>query len=179
MNTNVIGLAGELQALKAVSGIHSSLSERHICSFPIKSNSTYLQADLLLVCTKGVFCVEVKNWRGNVYCTDDPFWLTTYDSREFIVKSPLLQNDSHCKKIGLICNVPVNNVVLFSDSAMISDPQDNVMYISDFPAYLLKLPEVFKPSDINSIMNTFETYKKSIECNMIVDFILKRVKTKH
>ena len=62
MDSALRGLLGELKTLARLSVGKTDLSLQCISNFPIKGDNTYYQVDAIIVCTKGVFCLEVKNW---------------------------------------------------------------------------------------------------------------------
>ncbi len=93
-----------------------------------------------------------------------------------MVSSPVLSNRRHCMKVlGIVGDVP-ENVVLFSEEAQVKNPLKEVMYISDFMQYLAGMPDVFSSDRIEHYFEMLLKYKKSIEPQMLLDFIIKRAK---
>lgn len=176
MNTNIIGLIGELQACNIMDKSKANICLKYISNFPVRDDrNQFFQVDTIVICTKGVFCVEVKNWEATVYCGSQYFWTVVYKSGEKTVKSPMAQNAQHCRKVSAVFKRDVHSIVLFTDSAVLRDPLSNVMYIADFIPYLAELPDVLTSEEVEKIYNEFIKYKQSMETAMLVDFIFKNL----
>lgn len=174
MNTNIVGLTGELQACLKMDKYNSSMNLKYITNFPVRDfNDKYFQVDTLIVCSKGIFCIEIKNWEATVFCSADYYWTVLYPSGERTVKSPILQNQQHCNKVRAICGAPVDSVVLFVECAKLCNQPNNVMYVSEFLHYLEELPDKYSLDFINKTYNAFVEYKQQAELGLLVDFIFK------
>lgn len=176
MNTNIIGLIGELQACNVMDKSKAGLYLKYISSFPVKGEADqFFQVDTLVICTKGIFCVEVKNWDAKIYCSSNYYWDIEYDSGSKSVKSPISQNLKHCSKVSAVCDRNVQSIILFTDSANLVEPLPNVMYVSDFIPYLAEMPNVLTVDEIESLYISFTKYKQKTETAMLVNFIFKNL----
>lgn len=114
-----------------------------------KGSITISQIDSVLICEYGVFCLEMKNWKGVVTTTNDLDWKVTIDSYVKRYKNPVIQNEKHSAALKILLdnnlsdfkarNIPVYNLVLFSENAILSnDMKDCVMYVKDVPTFVQK-----------------------------------------
>lgn len=176
MNTSIIGLVGEIQACQVITQSKAGANLKYISNFPVKDQKgQYFQVDTLVVCSKGIFCIEVKNWEATVHCSDKYYWQVEYSSGEKKVRSPLVQNRQHCNKVQTICGKHVMSIILFTDSASLLSPVANVMYVSDFINYLAVQPIRLGEDEVENIYQGLVAYKKSIEPEMLVDFVFKNL----
>lgn len=175
MDPSLFGLIGELKAFKHISGEGKDMCMRYLSNFPLKYDSTYGQADAIVVCTKGVFCLEVKSWMGVIDCTSRHYWTVDYADRRIVTKSPILQNRQHCRVVSDLLQCEVNNIVLVVGNLPIGNAPPSVMHVSEFIPLLKRLPPTLAESEINEYMLMLDKYKKSIEPGMLADFIFKRL----
>lgn len=176
MSTSTDGLVGELKVQRVLNSCRLRFGLRYISNLPIYNDGTYFQIDDVVVCTRGLYSLEVKNWNCKVTCNSQSFWKVKYPTREIMVKSPLIQNRQHCDKLARITGVMPVNVVLFADEAQLENPPENVLHFSQFKDFLSDREEIFDCNKVDSITAALEAYKKSIEPQMLMDFIFKRAK---
>lgn len=176
MNSVLIGLVGEFRALNSIASASENIHLKYLSNFPLKYENSYGQVDVVVVCTKGVFCIEIKDWICKVNCSRNYYWKVTYPSREISVRSPLMQNQAHCSHISNLLCCEVYNIVMFSDEAQLIDPPTNVMHFKDFVPLLGSLPTALAVDDVEKFMEKLAAYKRSIEPDMLADFIFKRLK---
>lgn len=176
MNTNIVGLIGELQACTIFDRSKANLELQYISCFPIQDEKgAFFQVDTLVICTKGIFCIEVKNWEAQIHCSSQYYWDVQYASGSYHVHSPVDQNYQHCRKFEAVCKQAVNSIILFTDSATLFEPPQNVMYVSDFIPYLAGLPTVLNSEEISKLYDASVKYKQSAEVAMITRFIFKNL----
>lgn len=178
VDSTLLGLLGELKALTRIQKGESALSLQYIANFPIKSDNTYYQVDAIVVCTKGIFCLEVKNWSCIVTCSSSAYWTAKYPTEEIKVKSPISQNVAHRVRLERMLGYNVASYVLFSGSTTLINNPDNVLNTNAFIPLLRTLPDQLSKQKIQSIMDTLVAYKRAIEPEMLVDFVFKQVSSK-
>lgn len=124
-----------------------------------KGMNRYEQVDCMLICSYGIYCFEMKNWKGDVKPSNEDKWpIYMYGrrtNREF--PNPIRQNERHCAYLKYLLdkyypefknmNIPIFSIILFSDRTQIlNSKKENVMYIEDVPRYIMKhnirIPEV-------------------------------------
>lgn len=178
VDSALLGLLGELKALTRIQKGESALSLQYIANFPIKSESTYYQVDAIVVCTKGIFCLEVKNWSCIVTCSPSAYWTVKYPTEEIKVRSPISQNTGHRDRIERMLGYNVASYVLFSGSTTLINNPDNVLNTSAFIPLLKTLPDQLSSQKIQGIVDKLTAYKRAIEPEMLVDFVFKQVSSK-
>ena len=174
MDSALRGLLGELKTLARLSVGKTDLSLQCISNFPIKGDNTYYQVDAIIVCTKGVFCLEVKNWSCILICNSGGNWLARYPTEDISVKSPVAQNQAHRDRIQRITHAFVHSYILFSGHTTLINNPDNVLNVEAFVPLLKTLPDALAVSEIEEITEQLKAYKKAIEPNMLVDFVFKQ-----
>lgn len=177
MDADIVGLVGELNVQRLLNINRDRFGIRHISNFPILLNGRFSQVDSLVVCNKGLLVLEVKNWQNcTIYCNNTKYWRVVYPTREIMVASPQSQNRGHCKKIYSITGIQPCSIILFADSARLLQPSEEIMHIGEFMRNIAGLPDIFAASQIDAVYEKLMQYKKSIEPQMLMDFIIKRVK---
>lgn len=138
-----------------VKGILKNLSDEYFCihDLILRHNDHSSQIDHVVVSKYGIFVIETKNYRGNIYGNDDKeTWkqviLTdvTYGSKWWKVYTyatknrfynPVKQNSSHVNWIKRILKesnslpyLPVISIVVFADNANISGVNSNTHVVN-------------------------------------------------
>lgn len=131
-----------------------------------KHNGNYSQVDAVIVCRKGIFCVEYKSWRGQVYPTTTEFWRIVKDTRVDKFSNPVMQNAEHCRMCTAITRYSLKNiidtskinfrnlVVFDDDSSIMPGPYVNVMGYMDVPGYINKLNDEYS-TEILDVVEKF------------------------
>lgn len=180
MNTTLVGLLGELRMLSGINHKSNITGEdlylKCISNFPIKNNGTFYQADIVVLCRTGVYCIEVKTWNCIIRNVNNKYWNLHYPTRDIKVFSPPLQNQIHCRLLSKLTCQPVNNIVLLAGSTICSERPDGVYYLPEFLNYLSTCPTVLAVEQIDKIMQDLLAYKQAQGADMLVDFILKQSK---
>lgn len=94
-----------------------------------KSNNETSEIDVLLICSKGLFVFESKNFSGWIFGNEaDKMWTQTFPigrgkSRKDQFYNPILQNSYHIKhlKRHIGASVPIRSVVVFSDDCTLKN----------------------------------------------------------
>ena len=176
MDSSTVGLVGEMRVQKMLNLCKMRFDIRYISNLPLYYNNDYYQVDDVIVCSKGFYAVEVKNWNCEVNCGSSRYWKVKYPTREIVVRSPLSQNTAHCRKIEKITGTMPVNIVLFMDGAVLKDPPEGIMLASKFPNFLANQEDIFTQEYVDKLYQSLVEYKKKIEPQMIMEFILKRAK---
>lgn len=155
---------------------YKHLDAHIIRNFPLRNDSDtgYYQIDVVLVCRKGVFSLEVKNWECIVECSlKNTYWKTIYPNREIMVKSPFLQNKIHCRSLCKLIKAPVSNLVVFSDKTTIRNPFQCVISCLDIGEYLSDFPDMYQQDQIEQILDVLLDYKAKHDEGLFIDFFCK------
>lgn len=174
MSTSTVGLIGELKVQRILNSCKARFGIKYVSNLPLYNDRNYFQIDDVVICTRGLYALEVKNWNCEVTCDSRGYWKVKYPTHEIMVKSPIIQNRQHCEKLARITGVMPVNVVLFADEARLKNSPENVMHFSQFKEYLSDREELFDDNKVDSILSALKAYKKSIEPQMLMDFIFKR-----
>ena len=118
------------------------------------------QIDLLIVSNKGIFVIEMKDFKGWIFGNENQKeWTQSLNkghglSKKFPFRNPIKQNDNHIKTIKMLLqergyNLPIYNVVVFGNSCAFK----NVVSSSD----------VVKLSEIETVFSKYREVEISIE----------------
>lgn len=96
-----------------------------------KENDETTEIDVLMICKKGVFVFESKNYSGWIFGSEDQKnWYQTLhvgggESRKEHFYNPIMQNRSHMKHLKALLgsNVPMRSVIVFSDRCKLMSVQ--------------------------------------------------------
>lgn len=88
-----------------------------------KRNGETTEIDVLMICTKGIFVFESKNYSGWIFGSEDEkYWCQTLPTgqgkaRKIHFYNPIMQNRSHIKHLRafLGTQIPIWSVIVFSD----------------------------------------------------------------
>jgi len=95
-----------------------------------KTNDETSEIDVLLICPKGLFIFESKNYSGWIFGNEtQKNWTQTlpqgkgYPSRKERFYNPIMQNASHIRHLKRIVaeNVPMRSVIVFSDECTLKN----------------------------------------------------------
>lgn len=137
---------------------------------PYGKNGATTEIDVIMLCQKGIFVFESKNYSGWIYGNaGKDKWYQTLKSRYGIIKNefynPIMQNDSHITVLRnyLGCDVPYYSVVVFSERCTLKSIdvfredvrviKRNYLYPAVFDLYNRTPRMVFTLSDIDEIYN--------------------------
>lgn len=133
-------------------------------------NGVQTEVDMVLLSVKGVFCIEVKNWVGEIKGDDfDEKWIQIYDddipNRSH--PNPVMQNENHCEILGnLIGNqYKIFNIVLFKELEYPNSiHSDKVFDLCSFKEYFSSLPNnILTNDDLDEIYDALEEFEADDE----------------
>jgi len=112
---------------------------------PSSEGSLY-EVDSLLISNKGIFCIETKSWRGNIFGGNkDKYWIQKYNGKTKVcnkIFNPVMQNENHCGILEELLGFryPVDNIVIFTKQTNLRCIQSkNVFTLKDFKKCYLQL----------------------------------------
>ena len=128
------------------------------------------EIDQLLICEKGIFVIEVKDWIGTVSGSiDSNEWSHVYPKVGRLVKkteqNPVVQNRTHVNQLRKLFNkdYPIYSVVVFIKTRVKSLGIPNVIHVNEFIPYLDHInptgPKLSK-LDIDCIVGVLSAYRK-------------------
>lgn len=134
-------------------------------------NGNQTEVDLVILSLKGIFCIEVKNWVGQIKGDDfSDKWIQIYDDDYTPNKShrnPVHQNENHCEILrNLLGNrYNINNIVLFKELEYTrSIHSEKVFDLKSFEEYFFSLrSDVLTNEDLDDIYETLKQFEASEE----------------
>lgn len=110
------------------------------------------EIDSIYIFKKGVFVIEIKNWKGVIKGTSkDEKWTRVLGNKTYPYKNPLIQNKNHVNDVKrmLGSNVPVHPLIIFTSENANSLKIPLVINLLDLESYLDKFNSSLTLSDKN------------------------------
>lgn len=120
-------------------------SRKHFYIFRMIDNFYYRiphgsrEIDLIYIFKKGVFVIEIKNWKGIIKGTSkDEKWTRILGNKTYSFKNPIIQNKNHVNDIQRILgrNVPVHSLIILTSENANSLKIPLVINLLDLESYL-------------------------------------------
>lgn len=95
-----------------------------------KTDDKTTEIDILLICTKGIFVFESKNYSGWIFGSEtNKNWTQTLpsgwrgDCHKERFYNPIMQNATHIKYLRYLVgeNIPIKSIIVFSDRSTLKD----------------------------------------------------------
>ena len=114
------------------------------------------QIDHVEIRKNGIFCIETKNYAGEIYGSENSDTITQYlGSKVHTHTNPLKQNKSHVYHVSKILGnkYPVQSVVVFTQNNADKISASNVINLNDLPTYLknFKGSKTLSSEEINEV----------------------------
>lgn len=146
------GIIGEWRVSKVLKGLANDLGGLELHDFMFEDDKSSSQIDNMLITQKALYVLEVKNYKGYIFGSEENLnWTVTLKhvnrkksksgkvyKKTNISKhkfyNPLKQNKTHINKIknltNIIDNVPIINIVVFGKNSVIKDvTSSNEVYV--------------------------------------------------
>ncbi|KKP40246.1 MAG: NERD domain-containing protein [Candidatus Peregrinibacteria bacterium GW2011_GWC2_33_13] len=132
-----------------------------------KENNETTEIDVLLICSKGLFVFESKNYSGWIFGNEtQKNWTQIIYDDKYSFYNPIMQNTSHIKHLKNLVgkNVPMRSIIVFSDRCTLKDITIKSDGISVINRYKLK-PVVMKicnqiQTDLLTETEIYDIYNK-------------------
>lgn len=123
------GKYGEYAAYKRLQHFEDSGSKFLFNIYIPKFNNKTTEIDMLLICSKGLFVFEIKNYSGWIFGNEAyKSWTQTLPigrgrSHKERFYNPIMQNATHIKHLRPLVgeNIPMRSIVVFSDRCTLKD----------------------------------------------------------
>lgn len=170
------GIVGEQQVKKVLRKLPDEYTIINDVLIQYKSITT--QIDHIVVCRKGVFVIETKNYSGKIIGDDlSKYWIQKLNGRKNTFYSPIRQNKTHVNAVISLLKkykyIPVYSIVVFCGNSDIRKVKckDQVISIERLNKYIktYKAENYLNKEDIKNI-------SKIIKNNDIKD---KKIRSKH
>ena len=168
------GFVGEFATDKILRGI-ADKNAPPLSNLLLPDGRGSTQIDHVLVCSRGVFVIEVKNYQGAIYGrANDKTWTQSFGrGRTYKFQNPLRQNYPHVLAVAGILEIPkeqIYSVVAFGGLADFKKARpENVVYIGGLKDYILS-----KPKGQLSESDVVRKWVKLMEVNLTPDKAAKR-----
>lgn len=133
---------------------------------PLRNGKT-TEIDSVIISRKGIFCIETKNWAGQIYGNDnDEYWEQIYDDpykENRRPKNPVIQNERHCSVLDHLFHghFTVEGAVIFvNGSAEYYVKSSSCYTINEFKTHYRHLPET--QLTIDEIERVYEKLHKHL-----------------
>lgn len=138
-----------LKGLEAEEKIHSYLNPGPFAKVPhfelknvylVDSNGMSHEIDFIEIRETGIFCIEVKNWGGDVRGgRQDKYWISNGNTR----RNPCFQNDTHIRAIhDIIGKKPhITSVIVMAQNNARPIGIEGVINLSDFRSFMSSFTE--------------------------------------
>ncbi len=146
-----------------------------------KVNGETTEIDVLMICPKGIFVLESKNYSGWIFGSEtQKYWYQTLPkgrgkSHKESFYNPILQNRSHIKHLKALLDdkVPMRSIIVFSDRCTLKNVQiksNDVSVINRYNVYQVitaicnQIPtNLLSEGDIINIYNKLHPYTQ-VDC---------------
>ncbi len=137
------------------------------------------EIDLLLIHETGLYCFEMKYYKGDIYCNfDQDYWVQAFRTTEnHSFYNPVRQNEYHISALKkMFPEVPVHSFILFTNpDVTLHDGRKGVFSCKELPGtivctldwfaekvgvFLYDQGEVFSTEKIDSVFKSLEPYSK-------------------
>lgn len=126
-----IGKYGEYLTYKYLKNFESSGAKFLFNAYIPKGDGETTEIDVLMICTKGVFVFESKNYSGWIFGNENQKnWYQTLPagkgrSHKEQFYNPIMQNNSHIKYLKVLIGeqVPMRSIIVFSDRCTLKSIQ--------------------------------------------------------
>jgi hypothetical protein len=134
-----------------------------------KENGGTTEIDVLMICSKGLFVFESKNFSGWIFGDESQNnWYQTLpaDGRRKVFYNPVLQNRSHIHHLRMFLGeqVPVHSIIVFSERCTLKSVQlhsNDVCVINRYHLFPMVTAICNRiPTDLLSSVSIEEIYSK-------------------
>lgn len=141
-NTKFKGKVGESLVSNSLrSKFFCDVDHRLIDNLIIKDEKGYThQIDHIEIRANGIFCIETKNYSGYIFgsVNQEKWTQCLYNKKHNYFYNPIKQNTVHIENIRRVLNYKykVNSIIVFIKNNANNIKIDNVINLSQLPAYL-------------------------------------------
>ena len=161
-SAEILGEIGE----NKIAQILSSLSKEYqvFNDIYLSNNGMTTQIDHIVISIYGIFVIETKNYKGQIYGnSSSEHWTENFYGKTYKFYNPIKQNHSHIKVLQKLLRIPFDtliSVVVFSNNATLEcDNLENVIYSFELKEFIkgYKKP-IFNVDDVKKISDKLLQY---------------------
>ena len=162
--TTIKGKIGEIKVSRKLKKIPAGVVINNL-TFHVNDRKT-CQIDHILVCNKGIFVIETKNYIGRIYGDDNSReWVQVlqYGKIKNKLYSPVKQNITHVYELSTKLGLKnVFNCVVFANDNISYIKSDYVFTRRGIIKYIKSLPTVYSHDDVVSISEKISDLNEEI-----------------
>ena len=151
---NIRGQVGERRVSSKLSRIPDGKVINNL-TFNVNDNKT-CQIDHILVCTRGIYVVETKNYAGRIYGDDSQREWTqvlNYGKVKNKFYSPVKQNNTHIYELGKRIHYSnLYNCVIFVKAEIYHIKSEFVFTLSNIRRFIMSKPEIYSSKEVELIV---------------------------
>ncbi|WP_294065602.1 NERD domain-containing protein [uncultured Fusobacterium sp.] len=179
-SAEILGKIGE----NKIAQILSSLPKEYkvFNDIYLSNNGMTTQIDHIVISIYGIFVIETKNYKGQIYGNDNSeHWTENFYGKTYKFYNPIKQNHSHIKVLQKLLRIPFDtliSVVVFSNNATLEcDNLENIIYSFELKEFIkgYKKP-IFNVDDVKKISDKLLQY--NIDSEDIKEVHIKNVQQK-
>ncbi len=169
LRQNKVDHFGDSAEKKVISFLKKSFPKATIMdSVYLRTSTGLTELDILMICDRGLFIVEVKSHNGYIV-TDGKFWTQHWHGKVVRFHSPIFQNNAHkaalesvFRKRQSLASLPVYTVAVFtSPNVSFSKNIKDVIKFSSLHSYIKR-----KKPDKRMKADMIKTVEKFVSTNM-------------
>lgn len=109
------------------------------------------QIDHTLICPKGIFAIETKNYRGRYTYKDESTWLTKHGP----IKNPGKQAKDNAQALSkYLNNIHVTPIIAMTNKyTLIGPPPPNMLHRHHLASAIRRLPDILTAAQIQTYVN--------------------------
>lgn len=155
-----------------------SLDKRHYVVFdnivlPAGDGKSYTEIDHIVVSPFGIWCIETKSHRGQIYgYKNASIWRQYLGKKSFSLQNPYHQNHRHTyilhRILGLDIDVEIHNTVIFTDASKVTIDKTPTSLDIDHAIRAIKAQHrpIFTQKQCETILQTLGRYDRIKEQNL-------------
>ena len=162
-----IGEEGE-ELVRRVLGESVDGEKQVFNNYKFISNGKTVQIDHIFINKNGIFVIETKNYKGEIYGNEEQYEWTqvlAFGNVENKFYNPIKQNKSHIYKLQkfLPKNIDIISIVVFIDADIEGVDSNNVCNLDDLEEILnLDYGKTITPKQINYVANILRRYQNNV-----------------
>ena len=148
----------------------------------LSNNGMTTQIDHIVVSIYGIFVIETKNYKGQIYGNNNSeYWTENFYGKTYKFYNPIKQNHSHIKVLQRLLRIPFDtftSIIVFSNNATLEcNNLENVIYSLELKEFIQEFKKpIFNVLDVKKISDKLLQY--NIDNEDIKEVHIKNVQQK-
>lgn len=158
-STEILGEIGEYQIAQILNTLPREYQVFN--DIYLSNNDMTTQIDHIVVSIYGIFVIETKNYKGQIYGNNNSeYWTENFYGKAYKFYNPIKQNHSHIKALQKLLRIPFDtfiSIIVFSNNATLKcDSLENIIYSFELKEFIkgYKKP-IFNVDDVKKSQLNF------------------------